>query len=309
MTLTATAGHDVDLYSLDLGSLDSKNETIESVEVTAGRTTLYSYRGKFFVKGTGTTEINLEHADLCPVDDHHHQREQSFQQTYVALSNIAFDQQPATTTIFGNIINDANANSVFDTGDSDLAGVTVYLDTNDNGKLDPGLNISTITGPSGYFSFGTLRPGTYHVSEIIPAGYRLEDVDGNGFTIKGLPGISNDVNFYNTKKAVINVDLFYDANDDGILEPSEQTPPVGVVSDWSIEIYSSRGRSIIETLKTNSTGHVTFDDLLRWHLLRQRPTRRPDHPDDRDRHPRQRRQRQRPVRRRKYSLNLRSLRS
>jgi hypothetical protein len=54
-------------------------------------------------------------------------------------------------------------------GESGLAGVTVYLDLNDDGRLDPG-DPSTETDQNGFYSFTDLSAGTYIVREVLPAG-------------------------------------------------------------------------------------------------------------------------------------------
>jgi serine-aspartate repeat-containing protein C/D/E len=50
------------------------------------------------------------------------------------------------------------------------AGVTVYLDTNDNGALNSG-EPSTTTSSTGSFSFTGLAAGTYYLREVVPTGY------------------------------------------------------------------------------------------------------------------------------------------
>jgi hypothetical protein len=76
-----------------------------------------------------------------------------------------------TGSISGSAFIDTNFNGVRDTGEPGQAGATVYLDANNNGILDPG-EVSTVTSASdGSFSFSNLLPGTYHVREVVPAGY------------------------------------------------------------------------------------------------------------------------------------------
>ncbi|MGK7874205.1 MAG: SdrD B-like domain-containing protein, partial [Xenococcaceae cyanobacterium] len=52
-----------------------------------------------------------------------------------------------------------------------LPGVTVYVDLNNNGILDDG-EPSQVTDDNGQYQFSDLKPGTYVVREIVPAGYR-----------------------------------------------------------------------------------------------------------------------------------------
>ena len=53
---------------------------------------------------------------------------------------------------------------------SNFSGVTVYIDTNNDGSLDTG-DISTTTSSTGAYSFTGLGAGTYHIREIVPSGY------------------------------------------------------------------------------------------------------------------------------------------
>jgi hypothetical protein len=49
-------------------------------------------------------------------------------------------------------------------------GKTVFLDSNNNGRLDSGEK-STVTDKNGNFSFTGLAAGTYHVRRVFPSGY------------------------------------------------------------------------------------------------------------------------------------------
>ena len=61
-------------------------------------------------------------------------------------------------------------NGVKDAGDTPFAGVTVYLDLNNNGVRDSGEPYTT-TNAQGSFSFNHLAMGTYTVREVVPSGY------------------------------------------------------------------------------------------------------------------------------------------
>ena len=84
-----------------------------------------------------------------------------------------------TGVLFGNFklisisgikFNDLNGNGVRNAGEPGLAGVTVFLDTNNNGVLDPGERHTT-TGVNGTYSFANLGPGTYRVREVAQSGW------------------------------------------------------------------------------------------------------------------------------------------
>src|SRR5207249_3864642 len=66
----------------------------------------------------------------------------------------ALEDRTVPSTIQGAVFDDANANGVFDPGESALAGWTVWLDVNANHVLDPGEPAQATDG-NGYYSFDT----------------------------------------------------------------------------------------------------------------------------------------------------------
>lgn len=76
-----------------------------------------------------------------------------------------------TASISGSAFNDNNANGKFDTGDGYSKGIVVFLDANNNGKLDSN-EVSTTTDNAGKYAFANLAAGTYRVRRTFPvAGY------------------------------------------------------------------------------------------------------------------------------------------
>ena len=72
--------------------------------------------------------------------------------------------------IGGVVFDDANHNGHDDSTENNLSGRTVYLDLNNNVKIDPG-EPQTVTGSLGIWSFSGLNAGTYSVREITPNGW------------------------------------------------------------------------------------------------------------------------------------------
>jgi hypothetical protein len=64
--------------------------------------------------------------------------------------------------INGRVFDDVTGDGIDSLGKPGRSGVTVYLDLNGNGQLDPG-EPSTVTGPHGYYAFAGLTPGSYQV--------------------------------------------------------------------------------------------------------------------------------------------------
>ena len=66
--------------------------------------------------------------------------------------------------ITGTVYNDLDGDGVHDTGETGLAGWTVYIDANNNGTWDAGENFA-ITDEYGYYAIPNVFPGTYTVRE------------------------------------------------------------------------------------------------------------------------------------------------
>ncbi|WP_162052167.1 S8 family serine peptidase [Gloeothece verrucosa] len=94
--------------------------------------------------------------------------------------------------------NDLDGDGIRDQGEPGLPGMTIYLDQNQNGRLDNG-EISALTDKDGNYAFTNLTPGiTYTVAEVLQANWAqttprflfnadFSDAQGNasldGFTI------------------------------------------------------------------------------------------------------------------------------
>ncbi|HEX4794932.1 MAG TPA: FG-GAP-like repeat-containing protein [Humisphaera sp.] len=74
--------------------------------------------------------------------------------------------------VTGVVFNDLNGNGKQDSGETGIAGMTVYIDRNKNGKLNPG-EASTITAADGSYNFKTLVAGSYRVAQVLPTGWRV----------------------------------------------------------------------------------------------------------------------------------------
>jgi len=72
--------------------------------------------------------------------------------------------------ISGFVFDDRNSNGKRSSREPLLAARVVYIDANNNGKLDANER-RTSTGPDGRFSFDGLAAGNYVIREIAPAGW------------------------------------------------------------------------------------------------------------------------------------------
>src|SRR5262249_426415 len=61
-----------------------------------------------------------------------------------------------------------NQNGTFDAaaGETPIAGQTIYIDLNHNGRLDPPAEPSTVSSSDGMYTFSNLQPGQYSVAEV-----------------------------------------------------------------------------------------------------------------------------------------------
>ncbi|MFM7718600.1 MAG: SdrD B-like domain-containing protein [Actinomycetota bacterium] len=156
-------------------------------------------------------------------------------------------------SISGAVVDDADADTVADPGESGIADVTLFLDDGDD-ILEPG-EPTTTTLSDGTFVFEYLRPGSYRVVERDPSGYAstttnvvtvtLTDTSATGLlyldalaqgAISGT--VWNDLDGNASSATVpapsaganeplgrggVTVSLFRDANRDGTLTGSETT--------------------------------------------------------------------------------------
>ena len=83
--------------------------------------------------------------------------------------------------ISGTVFDDKNGDGKPGTGEPGLAKFQVFLDTNNNLKLDPG-EASTLTDALGAYHFDVV-PGSYRVREIVPTGYKATSPVGGVFAV------------------------------------------------------------------------------------------------------------------------------
>ncbi len=88
----------------------------------------------------------------------------------LTLPTVNVSIQDNDAEIKGNIWNDIDGNAV-NNNEPNLAGWTVYLDTNNNNQLDTG-ETTTQTDANGNYTFNNLRPGNYNVAQIVQTGWK-----------------------------------------------------------------------------------------------------------------------------------------
>ena len=92
---------------------------------------------------------------------------------------VDFGNRRLPVEIHGTKWFDENGNGLRDAGDSGLRGWTIYLDLNDNSRLDDG-EPSEMTDPDGNYAFMDVPPGAYTVAELPRSGWEQTFPTGHG---------------------------------------------------------------------------------------------------------------------------------
>jgi len=114
------------------------------------------------------------------------------------LHEIKYTAAAQPTPILGHVINDINKNGVWDSGDKRLSGWTVYIDANNNGRLDSG-ELKATTDSNGAVGFWKLKAGTYVVRLVAPAGWSATNPKTGKFTVIIIAGQTKSVVFSETR--------------------------------------------------------------------------------------------------------------
>jgi len=145
-----------DLFSTDTGTLNSWRLVLNGTSNSSGGDGSKTPGDGFWTVQLGPTSV---------VED-------------VDFGNHLASAQGAS--IHGRKWEDLDGDGVQDAGEPGLAGVTIYLDINDNGQIDPGEPfmdsladdpVTTGVDETGLYWFDDVSTGTHIVREIVPAGY------------------------------------------------------------------------------------------------------------------------------------------
>ena len=166
-------------------------------------------------------------------------------------------------SISGMKFNDMNGNGVKDAGDNGLSGWTINLTGTDT-ITGTHVNLSTVTGTNGDFSFTGLGNGAYMLSEVQQNGWVNTLAPASVNIASGT--ISTGNNFGNQKvgcpvsvsAGTIAVCKYFDANRNGIRDSGEQ-PMAGITFDL---LGPVGGSSIRLSAITNSAGVALFEGLV-----------------------------------------------
>ena len=161
-----------------------------------------------------------------------------------------------TASISGTVFNDVNVNGTFDASDKGLSGRKVYIDANNNGRLDKG-EIS-VRSKHGAYAFNGLAAGTYTVREVLPKAFRqTEPADGVRIITVADGQAVTAQDFGDTNLVQISGTVFNDANANGALDAGETG-----MSGWSVFLDKNKnGRAdhneVVTT--TDANGNYVFN--------------------------------------------------
>jgi hypothetical protein len=112
-----------------------------------------------------------------------------------AASGFIFADAPATASISGRVFNDANGNGLRDGGEMGLGLWQVFIDYNNDGKID-GKDVAVATDINGNWSFKGLIAGTYAVRVVAVAGNAATKPTGGVMGIKLAAGQASGGNVF-----------------------------------------------------------------------------------------------------------------
>lgn len=132
-----------------------------------------------------------------------------------------------TGGITGTVYDDTDGDGTQDNSETNtLSGLTVYLDANNNAKLDKG-EVSTTTDVSGAYAFTGVAPGAY-VVRVVTAGNNYQSTDGSVTVVDGLVSSGTDVGVSDAGASVSGV-VFNDPNNNGVKDGGDAVVPNVVV--------------------------------------------------------------------------------
>ncbi|MEG4116884.1 SdrD B-like domain-containing protein [Microcoleus sp. N9_B4] len=153
--------------------------------------------------------------------------------------------------------NDLNANGRFEPnqGEAPIRGITVFLDTNNDGTPNTGEQ-QLITNDQGRAAFTNLTPGNYVVREVVPPNFSPSTADRVDVTLSTQDA---NVTFANTPNSNITGCKFEDFNLNGYRDGNE--PAIAGVTIFIDSNGDGQLQANEPTTTTNQFGTFAFNNL------------------------------------------------
>src|SRR5205085_1002534 len=103
-----------------------------------------------------------------------------FNTSWSGMTSGTFTVVPPTTgAVAGVVFRDTDGDGFWDSNETAMSGVRVFVDANNNGLLDSG-EVSVLSDASGNWSFNNLAAGTYQIRIVRQAGW-MRTMPANGY--------------------------------------------------------------------------------------------------------------------------------
>jgi hypothetical protein len=162
-------------------------------------------------------------------------------------------------TLAGTVFNDVNANGVRGPGDNGLAGITVFIDVNNDGALDAE-DLSTVTDGLGGYRFESVPAGTRVIRIDTPPGFLVSVPETESYTATVVGGTARAGFVFGLyQPATISGTVYNDANSNGTFDGGE----TGLAGEQVfLDLDNDATRDFGEPIEfTDGTGAYTFADL------------------------------------------------
>ncbi len=163
-------------------------------------------------------------------------------------------------SISGYKFEDLNGNGVWDSGETVLSNWSIWIDINNDGDYDEGIDILTLTLDDGTYLFDSISAGTYSVFEILTDGWQ-QTLQPDDVVLEYGENQEN-VNFGNFEKAMLSGFKFNDRNGNASQDEGEEK-----MSGWTINLMydgddeDSLFDDLYESTQTNSDGNYSFSKV------------------------------------------------
>jgi len=178
------------------------------------------------------------------------------------VSGLDFGNQLIPNAIGGRKFEDLNANGVRDAGEPGMANVTIRLTPAAGGTAR-----TLVTDAAGNFLFTEVGPGSYVLSEVVPAGFTQTAPPGGTISVtlaSGGTSITNAFgNFRGVLTGTISGSKFNDANGNGTLDSGE-TGLTGVtitLTPVAGGVFAGGTTPAARTVVTGAGGAFSFNDV------------------------------------------------